>query len=213
MPDHNHTDDLFERALQKVKAHQRGLLGEKQYRRNAVLIPLVTGQDNQPAVLFTKRASTLRRQSGEICFPGGHWEETDENDWATAVRETHEELNIPPETIQYQGALDVVMMNSQMLVFPYVGVITRPELIHPNPDEVEEVFAVDLERLLAMQPASYDVGFKVEPGADFPFHLIPNGQQYAWRTGKVAQLFYEIDGRVIWGLTARILAHFLDIIR
>ncbi|MCK9906956.1 CoA pyrophosphatase, partial [Frankia sp. Cpl3] len=94
-----------------VQAHQRGLLGEKQYRRNAVLLPLVKAEGDPPALLFTKRASTLRRQSGEICFPGGHWEETDESDWATAVRETNEELHIPTQMIEYQGALDVVVMN------------------------------------------------------------------------------------------------------
>jgi 8-oxo-dGTP pyrophosphatase MutT (NUDIX family) len=208
----NHGAEAIEHVQRKLQERRRGLLGEKRYKKNAVLLPLIKTEQNQLAVVFTKRASTLRRQPGEISFPGGRWEEGDETEWSTALRETSEELRLPANTIQYLGALDVVIMPSQMIVHPFVGFLAKPELIQPNPQEVDEVFSVELDRLLATQPACYEVTIKVQPEANFPFHLIPNGENYAWRTGKIPQLFYEIDGRIIWGLTARILSHFLTIV-
>lgn len=202
----------FEHIQRKLAEHERGLLGEKRYRKNAVLVPLIQTAENRLAVVFTKRASTLRRQPGEISFPGGHWEETDETEWSTAQRETSEELQLPMDTIQYMGALDVLVMPSRMIVYPFVGYLARPELIQPNPQEVDEFFAVELDRLRSIRPARYEVMVKVQPEPDFPFHLIPNGENYAWATTKVPQLFYEVDGRIIWGLTARILAHFLAVV-
>lgn len=202
----------FEQIQRKLEEHEPGLLGEKRYRKNAVLVPLMKTAENRLAVVFTKRASTLRRQPGEISFPGGHREETDESEWCTAQRETSEELQLPADTIQYMGALDVLVMPSRMIVYPFVGFLARPELIVPNPQEVEEVFAVELDRLCAIQPACHEVTVKIQPEPDFPFHLIPNGENYAWGTAKVPQLFYEVDGRIIWGLTARILSHFLTVV-
>ena len=38
------------------------------------------------------------------------------------------------------------------------------------------------------------------------------GKPYPWRGGKGSVPIYEVDGRVIWGLTARITKHFLEII-
>ncbi|NGQ95928.1 CoA pyrophosphatase [Brevibacillus sp. SYP-B805] len=196
-----------------MKAYKRGLLGEQRLKKHAVLVPLVETPQGHTAVLFTKRAAVLRRQAGEICFPGGHWETSDETEWHTALRETTEELQVPPESIRYLGDLDILVAPSQMIVYPFVGQLAMPERIHPNPDEVEEYFCIELERLLAIDPDCYETLVKVEPLPDFPFHLIPNGREYAWRIGTLPQYFYEIDGRVIWGLTARILNHFLDVVR
>ena len=72
---------------------------------------------------------------------------------------------------------------------------------------------IDLEQLLVMKPLVHEIRLKPIPDEDFPYHLIPNGVNYPWREGRVQQIFYEWDGKVIWGLMARILAHFLEIIR
>ncbi|NEU34154.1 CoA pyrophosphatase, partial [bacterium LRH843] len=57
----------------------------------AVLVPLVQKQD-ELHVLFEVRAHHLRRQPGEICFPGGKIEPNDSTPQDAAVRETTEEL-------------------------------------------------------------------------------------------------------------------------
>jgi coenzyme A diphosphatase NUDT7 len=196
----------------KLSRHVPGLLGMKRASKYAVLVPLVELQEGGLAVLFEKRASTLRRQAGEICFPGGRVEESDESRWAAARRETGEELGLPLETIRYLGTLDTLVAPSQFFLHPFVGLIEHPELMHPNPAEVEDVFQIPLETLLATRPDVYDVPVRVQPGGDYPYHLIPHGENYPWRSGSVPHFFYRVGDRVIWGLTARILAHFLEVI-
>ncbi len=196
----------------KLGEHTPGLMGEKRLAKYAVLVPLVQTEESGLAVLFEKRASTLKRQAGEICFPGGRIEETDESPWLAARRETSEELGISADSIDYLGELDTLVMPSHLSIYPFVGLIREPERIQPNPGEVEEFFLVPLERLLETRPAVYQASLKLQPDENYPYHLIPNGLDYPWRTGKVSHLFYEIDERVIWGLTARILEHFLELI-
>ncbi|MFS0919419.1 NUDIX domain-containing protein [Brevibacillus sp. 179-C 1.1 NHS] len=179
----------------------------------SVLLPLVKMADNQLGILFEKRASTMRRQANEVCFPGGRAEKSDESRWATAARETSEELGIPLERIHYVGELDQVIGPGSSIITPYIGFVEGITDMKPNPDEVGEIFILPLDRLLAMQPAKYLSSVMTEPEEDFPFHLIPGGKRYPWRKGTVEHLFYEMDGRVIWGLTARVLAQFLEVLR
>jgi coenzyme A diphosphatase NUDT7 len=205
------SDRLFD-ISNKLQTHTPGLMGEKRLTKYAVLVPLVQTEESGLAVLFEKRASTLKRQAGEICFPGGRIEQSDGSPWKAARRETSEELGISPEQIDYLGELDTLVMPSQLCIYSFVGLIREPEIICPNPDEVEEFFLLPLERLLGTRPAVYHASLKIQPGEDYPYHLIPNGTDYPWRTGKVSHLFYQVDDRVIWGLTARILEHFLELI-
>lgn len=48
--------------------------------------------------------------------------------------------------------------------------------------------------------------------ADYPFELIPEGRDYPFKTGIFLQYFYVWNQEVIWGLTARILRHFIELI-
>jgi len=190
---------------------RRQILDEHLYFRSAVLLPLVE-YGGEPGVLFEVRARHLKRQPGEICFPGGRVDATDADDAAAAVRETCEELGLAQSQVQLIGPLDVLVGAFPLMITPFVGRIPF-EAVAPNPDEVAEVFVVPLRRLYAMTPERYDVPVKAEPADDFPFHLIPGGRQYNWRTYVLPEYFYFYEGKVIWGLTARILHHFLELSR
>ena len=63
---------------------------------SAVLLPLRWTRHGWE-ILFEVRAATMKWQPGDICFPGGHREETDASFCATALRETREELGIPED--------------------------------------------------------------------------------------------------------------------
>jgi coenzyme A diphosphatase NUDT7 len=182
----------------------------KQATKTAVLIPLVE-VSGRTEVLFEVRAQTLKRQPGEISFPGGHEEERDPDMAHTALRETSEELGVSISDIRMLGPLDLFVAHSGLIVYPFVGKLLTYPRLDPNPGEVAEVFTVGLEQLLAMQPASHKVNLRPEPAPDFPFHWIPGGKDYPWRMGVSEQFFYPANGRIIWGMTARILHHFLEI--
>ena len=54
------------------------------------------------SLILTRRSNQLRDQPGEICFPGGHWDEGDQTLYDTALRELQEELGIRAERVQLQ---------------------------------------------------------------------------------------------------------------
>ncbi len=198
--------------LQQILASRtRGIMGQENAVKTAVLIPLLQ-QKNGWSILFEKRAKTLRRQAGEICFPGGHVEKTDPDEQYTALRETSEELGILANEIEIVGPLDIFVSLTGLMIYPYVGII-HSEKLEPNSAEVDELFTITLSELLAYHPSVYDILLAAVPPADFPYHLIPQGKNYPFRQEHRQQWFFELDGRIIWGLTARILVHFLEIFR
>ena len=175
----------------------------------AVLLPLVQTEEGI-AVLFEERAHSLRRQPGQICFPGGKVECADANNFAvTAVRETCEELGLAPEDITICGELDSLVTHMGPIIHPFVGMLKDISKISFNPSEVERVFTVPLQALLSMTPRRCSMELADHPGEDFPFDLVPDRMR-GWRKHKQYYVyFYEYGGHVIWGLTARMLHAFL----
>src|SRR5580658_11271128 len=88
-----------------------------------VLVPLYESDGEMHAV-FTKRRNDLRRHPGEISFPGGRRDPGDENLLATALREAHEEVGLPPDAVEIAGALQPTpTIATGYAVYPFVGMI------------------------------------------------------------------------------------------
>lgn len=183
------------------------------YIRSAVLVPLLREKDGTYSILFEVRSAKLATQPGEICFPGGHVSPTDAHEEETAIRETCEELGVPHSSVEIWGRLDILVTPFKQIIYPFAGYLREPERIRPNPQEVGEIFTARLDLLLSLIPEYHEVTIKVHPPDDFPFHKIPGGREYPWRTGTWPEFFYEIENRIVWGMTARILHHFLKIVR
>ncbi len=202
----------LEAILKKVNSHTPSILGHGLFSKYAVLLPLVELEDGIH-ILFEVRSQKMRRQPGEICFPGGRIDEHDLTAQAAAIRETSEELGIRKDQISNVFPLDYLVSPYGMIVYPYMGSIQDYESIVPNQTEVDELFTVPLSFFLQTKPKTYRIHTKLEPEDDFPFDLIPGGQSYNWSTRKIDEIFYFYEGKVIWGLTARILSHFLELTR
>ena len=186
------------------------ILGNEQFIKFSVLLPLVE-VNNEVHILFEVRSLTMRRQPGEVCFPGGRIEKGEEPQKA-AVRETSEELGIHEREIVEVFPLDYMVSAFGTIIYPFAGRITDLSKIHPNEAEVGEVFTVPLSFFKKNQPDSYKINFQVEPEDGFPFDLIIGGENYNWQTRKMDEYFYRANGKVIWGLTARVLTHFIELI-
>ncbi len=196
----------------KLKSHTTKILGSEKFSKYAVMLPLIQKEDGVH-VLFEVRSLNLRRQPGEICFPGGRMDALDIDEKSAAIRETSEELGISVEKITGVYPLDFMVSPFGMMVYPYVGIISSLETIQPNPAEVGEIFTVPITFFIEKEPEIYHIEFKVEPEENFPFDLIVGGENYNWRTRGMEEYFYMFEDKVIWGLTARILAHFIELIR
>jgi len=180
--------------------------------RCAVLCPLVE-RDGAWELLFEVRASALRRQPGEICFPGGRME-PGEDAVACALRETEEELQIPRGCVEVLGPLDFLFQPSGVFIQPVLGRIP-PEgfsALVPSADEVAEVFTVPVSFFAETPPALYHYDLLPEPQPDFPYADIGFPGGYAWRGGRSEVPVWHWGGRVIWGLTGRILQNLLELL-
>lgn len=201
-----------EAIVNKVKDYTPSILGDEEFSKYAVLLPLIQ-KENDIHILFEVRSHKLRRQPGEICFPGGRIDKQDQSVQAAAIRETREELGISNDQISNVSALDYLVSPFGMIVYPHMAFINHHESIVPNHAEVEEVFSVPLSFFLETKPAIYHVNVSVKPEENFPFDLIIGGKDYQWRSGKVDEYFYVYEDKVIWGLTARFLARFVELIK
>ncbi|MGD8625868.1 MAG: CoA pyrophosphatase, partial [Anaerolineae bacterium] len=90
----------------------------------AVLIPLLY-KEGEWHVAVTQRTHDVEHHKGQISFPGGACEPGDADLQATALRETWEEIGVPPETVEVLGTLDDFETISHFVVTPFVGVISE----------------------------------------------------------------------------------------
>lgn len=187
---------------------------EEFFKFFSVLVPVVE-KEGKLYLLYERRARNMKRQPGEICFPGGELEQ-DETTKECALRETWEEIGIPQESIRVVSQLDTIYTYSNFAMYCYLGIVDAKALDHMvlNPGEVEEAFLVELDWLLTHEPEIYWTDVIPEPPEGFPYEKVTGGMPYSWRKGKApVPVYEEYDGNVIWGLTARITKRFTDVIK
>lgn len=199
---------MFQRIEKKLRERRPFLLGSEEMHKAAVMLPLLS-QNGEIGVLLEVRANHLKRQPGEVCFPGGRVDPADPSEEEAAIRETMEELGIQRDQIHVLGPLDLLVTYHRELVYPFVCSLAQTAVIQPNPEEVAEVFFVPLAYLCEASWERYDVSLTIKPPSHFPYSRIAQGKNYPWRAGTVPEYFLDYQGRTIWGLTARILHHFI----
>lgn len=200
------------KIINKLKNRPPAILGSETFSKYAILIPIIQMEDDLH-ILFEVRSLQLRRQPGEICFPGGRVDRTDENERYTAIRETSEELGILEDHIDDVYPLDYMISPFGTIIYPFVGLIRNHEQIKYNRSEVEEIFTVPLSFLKNTKPETFQIRYRVEPEEGFPFSQIAGGENYNWQIRNMEECFYYYQDRVIWGLTARVLKHFIEIVQ
>jgi len=154
----------------------------------AVVVPIITG--DRPQLIFVRRASHLRRNPGQVAFPGGIIDANDHDARAAALREFEEELGVPRERVHVAERLeDVVTLALSVTVTPYLGFIEPPLRYAFDPGETESVHEVPLETLYA--PGALRCG--IEP-------VVHEGRPY-----DVPSWLFDYGALHVWGATARML--------
>ncbi len=183
------------------------------FRRAAVLVPLLA-RPGGPTLLFTRRAETLAHHRGEISFPGGGMG-SDETPEAAALREADEEIGLAPPTAEILGLLDDLPSIARYVVTPVVAAVRAPpDAFTPAAGEVAEGFEVPLSRLLEPDVRRSSLWDPARLPPEVPVALIQSRipfEQVEPGTGRWRVWSFHADpARVVWGLTARILADLLD---
>jgi 8-oxo-dGTP pyrophosphatase MutT (NUDIX family) len=181
-------------AIRQVVAPYRPRRIQPEGRPEAAVLLLVYEQKGEPHIVFTLRTHLVETHKGQVSFPGGAADPGDDDLRLTALRETYEEIGVRPEDVEVVGRLDDWVAISGFVVTPYVGFIhgPRPYPFRPNRHEVAELLEVPLSHLMDRANTTEEV--RQLDGRDV--------LMYSYLFGK----------HVIWGLTARILKQFLDML-
>ena len=198
----------MEYDFKKLKGRSPWIILQEDCRQSAVIIPMIRDVDGIK-ILFQVRSETVDRQPGDICFPGGAIQDGEEPLQA-AVREICEELLVDPNQLDIVFPCDV-FHNSSGIVYPFAAFLNGYGGGFSEA-EVSEVFTVPLDFFMDTEPLVFSSGMVREPDDSFPYHLIRGGREYKWPRRIDKELFYVFGDRVIWGITARILKCFLDIL-
>lgn len=169
-----------------------------------VTLPLVACEDGL-SLLFEVRAHTLRRQPGEVCFPGGGLE-GEESPQQCAHREFCEELGLPATALTILSPLSPIHHRSHSLIHPFVGVVDRDALAtaSPNPQEVDHLFFVPLSHLMTTQPELHQYHWDAQVAAE-TLAALGVEANYFQRKTPVTIPIYRWEGHTIWGLTAHMV--------
>lgn len=175
----------------------------------SVLVPIIE-INNEFNLIFEVRSMSIKRQPGEISFPGGRIEDG-ESPLDAAVRETWEETGIDKENIEIITELDYASNKNGSFVYSFLGHIKNTDYsnIKFSKDEVSELFYVPLSYFLENEPEEYYINYYPEIEENFPLHMINEGANYKWESIKYPVYFYKYNNYIIWGLTAKITNSFI----
>ena len=158
---------------------------------SAVLIPIFEN-DNGHCVVFTERTHRVSTHKGQISFPGGRLDKGDASLLEAALRECEEEIGIARSQVDVLGRLDdCLTFVSNYIITPFVGAIPWPH--HFDLNEIETASIIEAPVSDLIDPRCLAEGSEIVDGRILPAY------------------FYDHDGKVIWGATARILKQFLEI--
>ncbi len=146
-------------------------------KKAAVLVGLVDHPTGF-SVLLTQRTDHLRDHAGQISFPGGKIEAHDGTPIRTALRETEEEVGVPPDLVEVIGRLDRYTTGTGFEIVPVVGFIRPGYPVEPDPFEVAEVFEVPLSHFLNLDNHRRETR-KIR-GQERSFYAMPYGRYYIW---------------------------------
>lgn len=175
----------------QIAAQRRNLQVGNEPKRSAVLILLFPYQASICTVLI-ERSVYVGIHSGQIAFPGGKVEETDQDLKYTALRETYEEVGVPTDEVQIIGNLtNVYIQPSNYLVTPYIGYLPYSPNFRINEREVQKVIRMDILNIEKVEKSIKKITYS-------------NGLT-------LKTPFYNVEGYTIWGATAMMMSEFIVI--
>ncbi|WP_018157226.1 NUDIX hydrolase [Demetria terragena] len=151
-------------------------------------------------VVLTERAQTLRQHPGQVSFPGGGVDPTDDGPVAAALREAQEEVGVDPAGVEVVGLLPQLPLSvTGFSVTPVLGWWARPRPVGVvDAAEVERVAVVPIAELL--DPAHRFMA--VHPAREFAAPAFEVGDLYVWGfTAIVLSEFFDVAGLTVpWNL-------------
>ena len=157
-------------------------------RAAAALVLLFAGDDGEARLVLMERTDDGGAHAGQVSCPGGSLESDDRDAVDAALREAAEEVGLDAVAarVEVLGRLERIhVAASGFTIDPVVAVAARRPALVPNPVEVAVILTPPLAAFL--------------PGAPI-VEVEDVVRGWPLRYGG-----YPVEGRIVWGATARIL--------
>lgn len=163
--------------------------------KKAAVMMLLYPRNHEVHLALIVRNSYPGIHASQIAFPGGKVEPTDIDLQYTALRETHEEIGVKPESVNIiKPFSELYIPPSNFLVSPFLGIVYDEITFAPSPYEVKRVLELPLEDLLD----------------DRIITQVVMSTSYA---KNISVPVFNVDKYVVWGATAMMMSELKETIR
>ena len=160
-----------------------------QFKPTSVMVLFLFSRE--PALLFIQKADREGYAwRNQMAFPGGHVEQTDASAKQAAFRELYEETGIVSDNVQYIGSLGHFQTLKNRDIQTFTGIWNQKDDIVFETEEISRVLEIPFETLLQTH----------------------RKKGYAGHRPSVMELTYPYKDVVIWGVTAQIVHHLIEVI-
>lgn len=173
----------------------KNLTLESKTPRVAAVMMLFYPKNNSTHLVLIVRNSYKGVHSAQIAFPGGKFETSDENYEKTALRETHEEIGIHPQSIEVIRAFThLYIPPSNFMVYPFMGICKNEVTFIPESSEVAEIIELPLTEFLSDE-------------------IIVSANISTSYAENISIPAFKINNHIVWGATAMMLSELKDMLK
>lgn len=163
--------------------------------KTAAVMMLFYPKNGRTHLVLIVRNSYQGVHSAQIAFPGGKYEPRDQIFENTALRETHEEIGIPPDSIEIKKAFTrLYIQPSNFMVYPFLGICKEEIVFTLNVTEVSDIIELPLSVFLADDIiASVNISTSYAENSTVPA--------------------FKIKEHIVWGATAMMLSELKEVLK
>ena len=201
-----HVPKLMEVGLPASEAHfkmapleriesMKNLKIETKNPKTAAVMMLFYPKNGETHLVLIVRNSYQGVHSAQIAFPGGKYEPRDQVFENTALRETHEEIGIPPDSIEILKAFTrLYIPPSNFMVYPFFGICKDEIVFVPDTSEVADIIEL---------PLSVFMGDDILVSVNLTTSYAENIMVPA----------FKIEEHIVWGATAMMLSELKEVLK
>ena len=163
--------------------------------KTAAVLMLLYPKAGQTNLVLIVRNTYQGVHSAQVAFPGGKYEETD-NDFAfTALREAHEEVGVDPKDVQLiRSFTPMYIPPSNFMVHPFLGVVKEEIEFIPDPAEVAQIIELPLTVFLDDK-------------------IVIEAQLTTSYAENINVPAFNIENKIVWGATAMMLSELKEVLK
>lgn len=168
---------------------------QKEKPKTAAVMMLFYPKKGKTHLVLIVRNSYEGVHSAQIAFPGGKYEDEDQNFHNTALRETYEEIGISPDFMKIIKPFSPVYIPpSNFMVHPFMGICTKEISFTIDANEVAEIIELPLSNFL--DDAIIGTTYMSTSYAD-----------------QIEVPAFKIEEHIVWGATAMMLSELKDVLK